>query len=220
MLPSSNSVGISFKGAVFAVVLVVLMAIPAHGIKLDPFDGNRKGFTFGWGAGPCLSTIWSRTDLYVGSNKTRLSDGKISKAGINLEWRLGAGYNEKLQFYFMDRTSIFDPPKMFDDYGNYFDKMDEGGMASVFYTLVSPLVLPFIPLMSSHTTFGVGASYFLEETAPTFFIDGGFGLAVFHNPIADEVMGGGGFFLGAGYEYTEHWFVKLDMTGGFRRPPR
>jgi|GEM_PF-2771275 len=61
---------------------------------------------------------------------------------------------------------------------------------------------------------GVGASYFLSDSAPSVFFNVAAGGAIYTEIGVDGSNTGGGFGLGAGYEFIEHGVVQLDATMG------
>ncbi len=66
---------------------------------------------------------------------------------------------------------------------------------------------------------GVGASYFLETEAPSFYFNGGIGYATWsvlntENTNASLNTFGLGLSAGAGYEFARHWSAEANFTFG------
>jgi len=82
---------------------------------------------------------------------------------------------------------------------------------TLFYTIEN---VDFINGMSA-----IGASYFFEPQAPSFFLSAGMGLGVLAISTSDsfdtESESGLGFTVGAGYEFATNWIIEatyLDAT--------
>lgn len=178
------------------------MANSAYAIRL--FDGNRKGFMLETNFGVGLTTVYS--DYYVKQ--------QVTHGAFNVEVKIGGGSN-RYQAYLINKIAIIDFSKMIDDYNNYFDKMSGEGIGAVFYIMVSPIVLPFIPYASSHSLLGFGIDYYFSDTVPSYFVGGGFGGSIMYNPFRDKTDGGAGFFISGGYEFQKHLQLKLDIMYGF-----
>ncbi|MGH7466603.1 MAG: hypothetical protein ACRENP_01320 [Longimicrobiales bacterium] len=64
---------------------------------------------------------------------------------------------------------------------------------------------------------GIGATYFLSSTAPSFYVQGGIGFAAFNEVLDDgETVSatGSGVNLGGGFEFARHWNVDVDLILG------
>jgi hypothetical protein len=191
------------KKYLILIISILFVTVPAHAFKF--FDGNRKGFTLEGNFGAGVTTVYS--DYLVKE--------QVTQGAINLEVKLGFGGSERYQLYMINKIAIIDLSKMLDDYDNYFDKMSGEGLSAVFYIMVSPLVLPFIPYASSHSILGFGGDYYFSENVPTYFLGGGFGGSFMYDPIREETDGGAGFFISGGYEFKKHRQVKVDIMYGF-----
>lgn len=181
------------------------MLLVSEPVYAGLFDGNRKGPTIEGSFGGGLTTVYS--DYYVKE--------EVTHGAFNVELKIGMGGSNRYQLYLINKIAVIDFSNMIDDYDNYFDKMSGEGLGSVFYIMVSPIVLPFIPYASSHSLLGFGIDYYFNDTAPSYFIGGGFGGSFMFNPFRDKTDGGAGFFLSGGYEFQKHVLVKLDIMYGF-----
>jgi hypothetical protein len=193
------------------LILITIILTPAEIFGIRLFDGERRGFIFEINLGLGATSI-NYDYIY---RDIEISDKHLTKGAVGFEGRLGYAPTNRFQVYLVNKMSIFDAKKMVDDYENYFDKMSGEGVLSALYIIFSPIILPFIPYASSHSTIGFGASYYLEEEAPSFFVDAGLGGAIIYNPFADKVEGGRGFYAGGGYEFQKNLQAKFDLMYGW-----
>lgn len=71
--------------------------------------------------------------------------------------------------------------------------------------------------LQMHGLTGIGANYYFNPLAPSFFVGGGVGLATHnfissdseHDSISDS---GAGVYISGGYEFARHWNVELSIV--------
>jgi hypothetical protein len=65
---------------------------------------------------------------------------------------------------------------------------------------------------------GVGATYFLQPAAPSFYLNGALGIAALNAVSLDDAtqdgITGWGVSLGGGYEFARHWLLDGDLVLG------
>lgn len=191
------------KKCLISMVIILSMANSVYALRI--FDGNRKGITLEGNFGFGVTTVFSEY----------LVKDQVTRGAFNFEAKFGYGGSNQYQLYLINKIAVIDFPKMIDDYNNYFDKMSDGGIAGVFYIMVAPLVLPFIPYASSHSLLGFGGDYYFSDTVPSYFVGASFGASIIYDPIIEKTNGGAGFLIGGGYEFKKHSQVKLDIMYGF-----
>ena len=99
-------------------------------------------------------------------------------------------------------------------YSNYFDTMSDDGIKSIFATIFLPFAFFAIPMKESHSLLGLGVTYYLNETAPSYFFEGMIGGSIIPDEFANKTKGGLGFSFGTGYEFNKRWNIKCDFLFG------
>jgi opacity protein-like surface antigen len=84
----------------FLCLLAGLMTVSTAG---HAFDGQRKGFILGFGAGPSM-TSFTQTISYDGDSYTSDRENKI---GAATDFKIGAGLNEQFLIYYVNRMTWF-----------------------------------------------------------------------------------------------------------------
>ncbi len=59
---------------------------------------------------------------------------------------------------------------------------------------------------------GFGATYFLQPSAPSLFLEGGIGVGALADLDNDESDSGLGLLVGVGYEFVRNWMVDLSFS--------
>mgnify|MGYP001096187170 CR=1 FL=1 len=188
------------------IVIIVLLCVTAgDAAAFKVFDGRRKGFVLTFGIGP------GATKLSYTENGESM---EFSSGSLYLESKLGIGFTNQFQVCMVNKMSIFEMSKMLDDYEDWFDKASEGGAKGILYLIATPIVFPFIPYGSSHTCVGLSAIYYLRPSAPSLFIEAGFGGGIMYNRFNDKIRGGRGGSLAVGYEFRKHIQPKIQVMYG------
>ena len=61
----------------------------------------------------------------------------------------------------------------------------------------------------------IGATYYVQDAAPSPFLTGGGGVGLFSGFDSDDLRGGFTMFGGVGYEFVRHWNVEVDYVSMF-----
>lgn len=104
-------------------LFAVLMAVSTPG---HAFDGKRKGFVFGFGFGPSV-TSYTQTMKSETESVTSDRDNHVSLA---TDFRIGMGLSEKLLLYFGERSTWFSIPV---DNGTSIIANSIGGLGASYY---------------------------------------------------------------------------------------
>lgn len=174
------------------------------------FNGERKGLIIGFGLGPSYTYIDSEID-----GKSQY----LGKGGIGVDFKLGYGTDERFQIYYSHQMAMFNLSRFDDAYNEYFDEIEKMTLKGAVYLVFMPILITFVPFTISHTTIGLGASYYFEDDIPSWFIDTGVGQSICADPYAEELCfndnldtDGLGFSLGFGYEFSRHQSVKIQAV--------
>jgi hypothetical protein len=174
------------KKVLLVLVVHFSLIIPS---QVSAWDGQRKGFIFGVGGGAAIN----RTTSAIGNTSE-----SNNYTGMNVAARIGYATSNNLGLYVFDNISIFDETFL-DSVPKYF-------------------LLPFgeqmvVEKQLTHFEIGIGASYYFEEAAPSFFLEGGFGFCNFGDAVFQDEKTGVAYDLAAGYEFSRHWSAKLEFLG-------
>jgi len=186
------------------VVLLMMSTRIVHaGPRLNPFDNDRKGFIASLGFGPSVTSI---------SSEYRGLEGKISKGAIGIDFRLGYAPDNRWQFFFAHKASVY-ASKYREHVSDYLDNVNVKTKDGIGLAVITPIVLPVIVFFTDqHLMMGVGVSYYFEPRVPSWFVDVGIGISDCADPY--ERAGspfprgrpeGYGAFGGIGYEFADHW---------------
>jgi len=67
----------------------------------------------------------------------------------------------------------------------------------------------------SHLGFEIGGSYFINQAAPSPYLEAAVGyLLVFYDPLQDKYRTGACFVVGTGYEFTKHGAFGIELLNG------
>jgi hypothetical protein len=190
------------------VFLFVIVAILLHS-DAYAWDGKRKGLVIETGFGLGGSYFYSNAG-----------------DGSNTAFRVGPAYSNKVGYAWNDREMVFIGWKMsmayfdriVDSYDSYFDAMGDGGIKGTLAIIAAPFALVMIPMGGSHSVAGVfGLTYYFNDSAPSYFIEGSLGAGIIPDEFQDETVGGFGLSLSGGYEFTQHWNFRGDLLIGIRK---
>jgi opacity protein-like surface antigen len=157
------------------------------------FNGERKGFILGLGAGPGITSYSLEVDGESGDDE--------SKFGLNTDFRIGYAPSDLVQIYWMSKVAWFSQEFVtdftYDPYTQEYDAVEED------VTVATGVA-------------GLGATYFFQPTAPSPFILGGIGYSSFSTPFESdsESQIGFGIAAGGGYEFAKHWTIEGTLTYG------
>lgn len=178
------------------------------------FDGERKGFIAGAGFGVGIT-------YYASENDTISGDGTRIGQALDV-FLVGIAPTNHFQIYYAWKSSVF-YPELFDNYRDYLNKINFKTEEGSLWLVLTPIALPLITIFSDqHVLFDLGASYYLNREAPSYFFDIGFGPSFSSFPYdendmpkpPDKMPAAYGFSIGAGYEFVSHWNAKCDIIWG------
>ena len=157
---------------------IVAVSVPAHA-----FDGKRTGFILGFGAGPSV-TSFTQTLSYGSDSYTSDRENKLSLA---TDFKIGAGVNERLLIYYINRTNWFSIENIIGD-----------------------------SVIIANSAGLLGMSYYFNETSPSPYIHGLVGISTWDAPFEDDSDAWIGFGIGAGfgYAFTQHLSFEASINYG------
>jgi opacity protein-like surface antigen len=109
-------------------------------------------------------------------------EGSTSEGGLATDFRIGGGLNEQWLLYWTSQQ-VFFTAQAFGE-----DALFGQGLA------------------------GVGASYYLQPQAPSFFFEAALGIGSIIDFENDESDAGLGLLIGLGYEFAAHWQVGMSWS--------
>jgi hypothetical protein len=86
-----------------APVLCIIGALASASTSSFAFDGHRKGFVLGFGAGPAMTSFTQTVSLGAQS----VTGDRENKMGLATDFRIGAGVTEQFSLYYVNRVSWF-----------------------------------------------------------------------------------------------------------------
>jgi hypothetical protein len=167
------------RSILMATTVLMLATIPA--LALD-----RKGFILGFDVGPSVS--------YVQAEKAGGDSYDDTKLGIGFDFRIGWAPRNQLSIHYSHKGAVF-----VGDIGRRELTSEQ--------QLIGAILLPILPFTIGQNNAGIGVTYYLRPDVPTLFLDATLGISIYPLEGFLELSGGGGFAVGCGYEFTEHWNV-------------
>jgi len=155
------------------------------------FNGERKGLIVGFGLGPSYTYIDSEID-----GKSQY----LGKGGLGIDFKLGYGTDNRFQIYYSHKMAMFNLGRFDDAYNEYFDEIGKMTFKGAAYLFFMPVMITFVPFTISHTTIGVGASYYFEAYAQE--LD-------FNSNLDTDGLG---FSFGFGYEFSRHYNIEIQAV--------
>jgi hypothetical protein len=177
--------------------LLLFLLIPAMFINAASafaWDGKRKGFVLGLGAGGGLASYkFYSTSSGFGSNGTTEGE-RESKFAFMSDFKIGYAPSNQVAIYWMSKVAWF---------GYSFKYRDEFINISESYTITNGIG-------------GVAVAYYFQPEGPSPYVTAGLGLSTWDAPFEEGSNGvsGSGFALGAGYEFSKHWSLEGNLTWG------
>jgi len=170
------------------LVLAALIAVFVFGFAAPgfAFDKVRKGFILGFGLGPGYD-MYTETRDSSGTEVKKFDESKIS---FFSDFKIGYAPSNQLMVYWMSKAAWFGVDSTTID-DEQEDVMTLGGVG------------------------GLGATYFFNPQAPSFFVSAGVGFASWSLPFegTDPWVG-----LGAagsiGYEFSPNWMIEASVLWG------
>ena len=178
------------QGLVSVVLFVVVLVSVG---RLHAFDGQRQGFILGGGFGPGLTSF----DYSVNGWSVPVSSDSHTRLTFNTNFRVGVGLGQHVQVYWCARGIYFglDKITLSSEFGSQDAEIDA-------------MVLTGVA--------GLGVSYFLRPTAPSWYLMGQIGYSTWGMPFecCVSTWHGPGYALGVGYEFAPRWSVEGVVTVG------
>jgi hypothetical protein len=173
------------KALIWALVCLSLCLVAG---PAQAFDGQRKGFILGVGAGlGHTSFTQEETVDYWGYSESVESD-REDKAGVMTDFKIGYAWDNYWAVYYTAKVSWF-------------------GMENVYgedVTIANGLE-------------AVALTHLFKPQAPSWFVAGGLGYSTWGLPFEDnppDTWYGPGLFMGGGYEFSRHWSVEGYLAWG------
>ena len=166
----------------FTVVVLFILVIS----NLFAFDGKRKGFILGFGAGFSNISFKQKIEGYGGS----ITSDKENKIGFGSDFKIGYAPNNKVEIYYFSKVAWFSILNALNDNVTISDGVAGAGLS---YYLS--------PKLNEN-----------EWTSST-FISCGFGWSGWSTPFEEgsESWTGLGFFVGSGYEFSKHYRIEANL---------
>jgi len=181
-------------------VLFILLVSISRVSSIYAQGGDRQGFIIG-------------ADLGVGSvllAEAGMPDVHIAPFGIDVGWLVGFAPTERLLIFMVHDLTVFDFSLIGELYEWYFDFIWSLPMPLSIGALIltSPYPLLCIPHAGSQTILGLGGRYYLEEEAPSLFVQVDSGICTIYDPLIRDMRVGLGTSLGAGYEFYPNFDLQ------------
>lgn len=153
--------------------------------SLVAFDGQRKGFILGGGAG--LANVSYSQEL-EGFGESAESDTE-SEIAFATDFKIGYAPNNQLEIYYTNQVGWFSMKNIYGDNVTIANALSAIG--------VSYFIAPELKSGGWH---------------PSLFFSGGLGLSSWNAPMEEDIdsSSGTGFFVGVGYEFTKHYRISLN----------
>lgn len=172
---------------IFLLVTIVILSLAASSAFC--WNGQRKGFILGFGAGPGITSF--DQDIAVLDAELGWIDVKAdrqTKPAIMTDFKIGYAPNNNWEVYYSGKVSWFKARDVFSNEVTVADGVDV-----------------------------LGATYYFKPQAPSPFISSGIGVASWILPFESHppyTWFGLGLFTGVGYELVSHMEVELDFLWG------
>lgn len=151
--------------------------------NLSAFDGKRKGFILGYGVGISNVTFKQEIEGYGESDSE-------TEIGFATDFKIGFAPNNKFEIYYSSQVAWFSLKNIYNESVTISDGV---GAISMSYFLSS----------------GLDSS----EWCRSGFLSAGYGFSGWSTPFEEgsESWIGSGFFAGAGYEFSKHYRISLNL---------
>jgi hypothetical protein len=168
-----------------ALVAFLLLCVTT---EVDAFDGQRKGFILGGGAGLAHTSFTQEVSVdYWGYHESVESD-RENKVGVATDFKIGYAWDNSWAIYYTSKVSWFG---MENTYGKDVTIASGQGAAAV--------------------------THWFKPQVPSWFVAGGLGYSTWSLPFEDNAPDtwiGPGLFMGGGYEFSRHWSFEGYLAWG------
>lgn len=151
------------------------------------WDGTRKGFVLGLGAGGGLASFKTTTRSFEGERQNDFA--------LMTDFKAGFAPNQQLAIFWMSKVSWFGRD----------------------YTIITgPFSSEKVSFTVANGVGGLGMSYYFRPEGSSPYVTGGLGFSSWGTPFEEgsEALYGFGFVLGAGYEFAKHWSLEANLALG------
>lgn len=154
--------------------------------NLFAFDGKRKGFILGFGAGFSNISFKQKIEGYGES----INSDKENKIGFGTDFKIGYAPNNRVEIYYFSKVAWFSLVNALNENVTISDGVAGAGLS--YY--LSPKLKEY-------------------EWTSSSFISGGLGWSGWSTPFEEdsESWSGTGFFVGGGYEFSKHYRIEADL---------
>ncbi|MFZ5979445.1 MAG: hypothetical protein ACOYVF_02335 [Candidatus Zixiibacteriota bacterium] len=200
----------------YSAILIIFLSIICLAYTVEarmtrnPFDHVRRGPIASFTVGPGFTRITSENYGMTGD---------ITKGTVAFIYKIGYCFDDRFILYASHRSSVYGS-KIGEHYNTWFDKIDFKEGQGFALALVTPVVLPFIALLTDqHLTSGIGIMYYVRPRMPSWFFDAAIGPSVTADPYESEHVSsfprsprtGIGFCAGFGYEFARHFQTEIQF---------
>jgi hypothetical protein len=155
------------------------------------WDGKRKGFVLGVGAGGGLASNkpYANSSGFGAGGTTE--GERESKFAIMTDFKIGYAPSNQVAIFWMSKVAWFG-----------YDVVYQNQVLQS-YTIANGIG-------------GVAVAYYFNPEGPSPYLTGGLGFSTYDAPFEENFDGfsGSGFALGAGYEFSKHWSVEGNLSWG------
>ncbi len=189
----------------FQKIVIIVSSILLLAQCLLAFDGNRKGFILGLGAGFSSLSISEKYEHDYGTDVI-----KENYTPLFTNFKIGLGVNDQILIYWSSNVSWF----------------SKYSLIPIIRTSEIGEIIGYVYRKEDKITFTSGTgilacSYYLKPDIPSFFLSGGIGYSSFDTPFESDKNPslGYGLILSGGYEFSRHWNVEAGINYGNQSDP-
>jgi hypothetical protein len=198
----------------FGVLTAVLLLAP---VTADAFDGNRKGFLLGFGAGVGVASYTQNLKINLPDIPPDRTSSRQTPFAISTNFKLGWGLTDQLLVYYLAEVAWF----QHDDVFIYDNPRTDPKEA---YWVVDGFDAPSKNVWIATGLLGLGVTYYLGKDSPWYVMAAGGAstwTAPFENdnwlaPFNNQAQTWFGYsaLAGFGWEFMEHWTVEATAMWG------
>jgi len=198
----------------FGILAAVLLLVP---VTADAFDGNRKGFLLGFGAGAGVASYSQNLKITLPDIPPDRTSSQKTSFAIATNFKLGWGLTDKFLVYYLAEVAWFQHDDVF-IYDNPRTPEKETHWVTDGFDAPSKSIWIASGLM------GLGASYYLGDDSP-WYVSAAGGLSTWTAPFENDnwlapfnnqtqTWFGYSALVGFGWEFMEHWTAEATAMWG------
>jgi hypothetical protein len=208
--------------------LMLLMTFASAGA----FDGHRKGFVLGFGVGTGVTMFTQEMSVnYTWNDTTSRWEPMVradksdqqTKLTIATDFKIGYGLTDQLLVYYVMQVSWFQHNDVFAFDSTETDRKEDLWAPQGFDAEQLDGAPAAKSIYIASGVAGLGISYYLRPTTPSFYVTGAAGFSTWTAPFETDdwllpykdharTWFDVGFFGGAGYEFSKNWRVEATGT--------